>query len=90
MGDQRITFTVGPVLTQDNDLRTSGTGLQNWPLSLKGLICMPCNRNGIRTRCQFTPTGTPVALDRPKIVVAKHRSIMKSYLLMSSISPALV
>jgi len=40
-------FIMGPVHTRDNNQGASGTGVQNRPLSRKGLICMPWNRNGI-------------------------------------------
>jgi len=80
MEDQRIMFIMGPVHTWDNDQGASGTGVRNRPLSRKGLICMP-RKDGIWTGVPVHPTETPGGT---------HRTIIKTYILMSTFLPVSV
>jgi len=58
MEDQRIMFIMGSVYTRDKGQGASGTGVWNWPLSRKGLICMPLT-DGIWIGMPVHPTETP-------------------------------
>ena len=60
---------MGPVHTQDNDLRTSGAELQNWQLSRKGLICLP-GLGVDQDRGASSPNRSPVASGGSGTVVA--------------------
>jgi len=85
MEDQCIMFIMDPLHTRNNDQGAFGAGVRNQPLSHKGLICMPWKDRiwiGVPVHPTEIPGGTQV-----KLKLLQHQTIMKTYILMSLVSP---